>query len=174
MASTERQRDAKWRYQRGANSARRRSRRSRAGRKHGLGRARHHGRLDRADTRRPRRDGSRHRLHARPRQGDRWSRHRLVRRPLSRGDARLPPRTRLVGPRLADRRHGALDDLALAVVYAVLVERDLSDTRIGKLLMSATFVTDLCTALALSAIFVKPNGWFPAFLVVSLTLILVL
>ena len=122
----------------------------------------------------PRRDGSRHRLHARPRQGDRWCRHRLVRRPLSRGDARLLPRTRLVGPRLADRRHGALDDLALAVVYAVLVERDLRDTRIGKLLMSATFVTDLCTALALSAIFLKPNGWFPAFLVVSLTLILVL
>ena len=68
----------------------------------------------------------------------------------------------------------ALSTTSLAVVYAVLVERDLSDTRIGKLLMSATFVTDLCTALALSAIFLKPNGWFPAFLVVSLTLILVL
>ena len=43
----------------------------------------------------------------------------------------------------------ALSTTSLAVVYAVLVERDLSDTRIGKLLMSATFVTDLCTALAL-------------------------
>jgi Kef-type K+ transport system membrane component KefB len=66
----------------------------------------------------------------------------------------------------------ALSTTSLAVVYAVLVERDLSDTRIGKLLMSATFVTDLCTALALSAIFLKPNLWFPAFLVVSLVLIL--
>ena len=40
--------------------------------------------------------------------------------------------------------------------------------------MSATFVTDLCTALALSAIFIKPNIWFPVFLVVSLALILTL
>ena len=68
----------------------------------------------------------------------------------------------------------ALSTTSLAVVYAVLVERDLSDTRIGKLLMSATFVTDLCTALALSAIFLKPNLWFPVFLVVSLVLILTL
>jgi Kef-type K+ transport system membrane component KefB len=68
----------------------------------------------------------------------------------------------------------ALSTTSLAVVYAVLVERDLSDTRIGKLLMSATFVTDLCTALALSAIFLKPNLWFPAFLAVSLALILLL
>lgn len=68
----------------------------------------------------------------------------------------------------------ALSTTSLAVVYAVLVERNLSDTRIGKLLMSATFVTDLCTALALSAIFVKPNLWFPAFLAVSLALIVLL
>ena len=68
----------------------------------------------------------------------------------------------------------ALSTTSLAVVYAVLVERDLSDTRIGKLLMSATFVTDLCTALALSAIFLKPNVWFPVFLLVSLALVLVL
>jgi Kef-type K+ transport system membrane component KefB len=68
----------------------------------------------------------------------------------------------------------ALSTTSLAVVYAVLVERALTDTNIGKLLMSATFVTDLCTAIALSAIFVKPNAWFPVFLVVSLTLILAL
>jgi Kef-type K+ transport system membrane component KefB len=43
---------------------------------------------------------------------------------------------------------------SLAVVYAVLVERGLTHTGTGKLLMSATFVTDLCTALALSAIFI--------------------
>jgi Kef-type K+ transport system membrane component KefB len=68
----------------------------------------------------------------------------------------------------------ALSTTSLAVVYAVLVERGLTHTAAGKLLMSATFVTDLCTALALSAIFIKPNVWFPAFLVVSLALILVL
>jgi Kef-type K+ transport system membrane component KefB len=68
----------------------------------------------------------------------------------------------------------ALSTTSLAVVYAVLVERGLTDTSIGKLLMSATFVTDLCTALALSAIFIKPNLWFPVFLAVSVLLILVL
>jgi Kef-type K+ transport system membrane component KefB len=68
----------------------------------------------------------------------------------------------------------ALSTTSLAVVYAVLVERGLTDVSIGKLLMSATFVTDLCTAIALSAIFIKPNVWFPVFLVVSVALILVL
>lgn len=68
----------------------------------------------------------------------------------------------------------ALSTTSLAVVYAVLVERGLTDVAIGKLLMSATFVTDLCTAIALSAIFIKPNVWFPAFLVASVALILIL
>jgi Kef-type K+ transport system membrane component KefB len=68
----------------------------------------------------------------------------------------------------------ALSTTSLAVVYAVLVERGLTTTNVGKLLMSATFVTDLCTALALSAIFLKPNVWFPVFLAVSLALIVTL
>jgi Kef-type K+ transport system membrane component KefB len=68
----------------------------------------------------------------------------------------------------------ALSTTSLAVVYAVLVERGLNGTQVGKLLMSATFVTDICTAIALSAIFIKPNAWFPVFLAVSLALIIVL
>jgi Kef-type K+ transport system membrane component KefB len=68
----------------------------------------------------------------------------------------------------------ALSTTSLAVVYAVLVETGLNATRIGKLIMSACFVTDMGTALALSAIFVKPNGWYPLFLVVSVVLIVVL
>jgi Kef-type K+ transport system membrane component KefB len=68
----------------------------------------------------------------------------------------------------------ALSTTSLAVVYAVLVQRGLTATNAGKLLMSATFVTDLCTALALSAIFIKPNVWFPVFLVVSILLIVAL
>jgi Kef-type K+ transport system membrane component KefB len=68
----------------------------------------------------------------------------------------------------------ALSTTSLAVVYAVLVERGLTDTSIGKLLMSATFVTDLCTALVLSAIFIKPNAWFPVFLFMSVLLIVAL
>jgi Kef-type K+ transport system membrane component KefB len=65
----------------------------------------------------------------------------------------------------------ALSTTSLAVVYAVLVETGLNSTRIGKLIMSACFVTDMGTALALSAIFIKPNAWFPVFLVVSVALI---
>jgi Kef-type K+ transport system membrane component KefB len=68
----------------------------------------------------------------------------------------------------------ALSTTSLAVVYAVLVETGLNATKIGKLIMSACFVTDMGTALALSAIFIKPNGWFPLFLVVSIALIVAL
>jgi Kef-type K+ transport system membrane component KefB len=68
----------------------------------------------------------------------------------------------------------ALSTTSLAVVYAVLVETGLNSTSIGKLIMSACFVTDMGTAIALSAIFIKPNAWFPAFLVVSIGLIFLL
>jgi Kef-type K+ transport system membrane component KefB len=68
----------------------------------------------------------------------------------------------------------ALSTTSLAVVYAVLVETGLNSTSIGKLIMSACFVTDMGTALALSAIFIKPNAWFPLFLVVSVGLIVAL
>ena len=68
----------------------------------------------------------------------------------------------------------ALSTTSLAVVYAVLVETGLNATRIGKLIMSACFVTDIATAVALSAIFITPNGWFPAFLAASIALIVVL
>jgi Kef-type K+ transport system membrane component KefB len=68
----------------------------------------------------------------------------------------------------------ALSTTSLAVIYAVLVETGLNETRLGKLMMSACFVTDMGTALALSAIFIKPNAWFPLFLLVSVGLIPVL
>jgi Kef-type K+ transport system membrane component KefB len=68
----------------------------------------------------------------------------------------------------------ALSTTSLAVVYAVLVETGLNQTRVGKLIMSACFVTDLATAVALSAIFIKPNAWFPVFIVVSVALIVAL
>ena len=68
----------------------------------------------------------------------------------------------------------ALSTTSLAVVYAVLVESGLNRERIGKLLMSATFVTDFATATALSIIFIRPNLWFAAFLAASIGLILLL
>ena len=68
----------------------------------------------------------------------------------------------------------ALSTTSLAVVYAVLVETGLNTVRVGKLIMSACFVTDMCTVIALSLIFIKPTAWFPAFLVVSVALIVLL
>jgi Kef-type K+ transport system membrane component KefB len=68
----------------------------------------------------------------------------------------------------------ALSTTSLAVVYAVLVESGLNRSRLGKLLMSATFVTDLATATSLSVIFIRPNGLFLLFLCVSVGLILLL
>jgi Kef-type K+ transport system membrane component KefB len=68
----------------------------------------------------------------------------------------------------------ALSTTSLAVVYAVLVETGLNVTRIGKLIMAACFVTDMATAIALSAILITPNIWFPLFLVASVALIVAL
>jgi Kef-type K+ transport system membrane component KefB len=68
----------------------------------------------------------------------------------------------------------ALSTTSLAVVYAVLVETGLNTVRIGKLIMSACFVTDMCTVIALSVIFIKPTAWFPVFLAVSVAVIVAL
>jgi Kef-type K+ transport system membrane component KefB len=53
----------------------------------------------------------------------------------------------------------ALSTTSLAVVYAVLVETGLTETKIGKTIMASCFVTDFSTALALSLLFAEGN-WF--------------
>jgi Kef-type K+ transport system membrane component KefB len=68
----------------------------------------------------------------------------------------------------------ALSTTSLAVVYAVLVETGLNQELVGKRLMSATFVTDLGTAAALSILFIKPNLWILPFALLSVILIVVL
>lgn len=68
----------------------------------------------------------------------------------------------------------ALSTTSLAVVYAVLVETGLNTTHIGKLIMSATFITDLGTVITLSVLFISPNWWLAPFVLVSLTLIWVM
>jgi Kef-type K+ transport system membrane component KefB len=68
----------------------------------------------------------------------------------------------------------ALSTTSLAVVYAVLVESGLNQTTIGKRIMSATFVTDFCTAAALSILFIKPNAWIIPFVGVSVALVVLL
>src|SRR5204863_13001 len=61
----------------------------------------------------------------------------------------------------------ALSTTSLAVVYAVLVETGLTHTPIGKLIMAATFVTDLGVAVALALLFVHPTWWLVPFAAAS-------
>jgi Kef-type K+ transport system membrane component KefB len=68
----------------------------------------------------------------------------------------------------------ALSTTSLAVVYAVLVETGLAARELGKLLMAATFVTDLGTALALSVLFVQPGPYLALFFLVSVLVIAVM
>jgi len=65
----------------------------------------------------------------------------------------------------------ALSTTSLAVVYAVLVETGLTDTRVGKMIMASTFVTDFGTALALSLLFIHPGPMLVVFIVVSAAII---
>lgn len=66
----------------------------------------------------------------------------------------------------------ALSTTSLAVVYSVLVETGLTKTQIGKMLMAATFVTDMGTALALSIMFIQPTLFTLVFYVGSILLII--
>ncbi len=68
----------------------------------------------------------------------------------------------------------AMSTTSLAVVYAVLVETGLNRTEIGKQIMAATFVTDLGTAAALTALFVKPTWWMLPFVGASVVLIVLM
>ena len=68
----------------------------------------------------------------------------------------------------------ALSTTSLAVVYAVLVETGLTNTEMGKILMAATFFTDLGTTLALTLLFLEFNWFTLLFLVVSALLILII
>jgi Kef-type K+ transport system membrane component KefB len=65
----------------------------------------------------------------------------------------------------------ALSTTSRAVVYAGLVETGLASHPTGKLLMAATFVTDLGVAAALSLLFIRPTWWLLAFAGVSVAVI---
>ena len=71
------------------------------------------------------------------------------------------------GIRLAEIAAVALSTTSLAVVYAVLVETELTGTDIGKIIMAATFITNLGTVIALSVLLITPtpslwSSWAPS------------
>jgi Kef-type K+ transport system membrane component KefB len=75
------------------------------------------------------------------------------------------------GTRQSEIAGVALSTTSLAVVYAVLVETGLTKTEIGKIIMAATFVTDLATVLALSFLFIMPTLYLLLFIGVSVACI---
>ena len=60
----------------------------------------------------------------------------------------------------------ALSTTSVAVVYAVMVETGFSNTEIGKIILTACFVNDLGTVLALGLIFANYNVWLALFVAV--------
>ncbi len=60
----------------------------------------------------------------------------------------------------------ALSTTSVAVVYAVMIERGLASSALGKLILAACFVTDLGTVLALGVLFADFNIWLLIFVVV--------
>lgn len=61
----------------------------------------------------------------------------------------------------------ALSTTSVAVVYAVILERGLAETELGKLILAACFVTDFGTVLALGLIFANFNLWMAVFVAVA-------
>ena len=65
----------------------------------------------------------------------------------------------------------ALSTTSVAVMYAVMIERGLSDTSMGKMLLAACFITDFGTVLALGVLFSDFNFWMLLFVAVMAVLL---
>lgn len=65
----------------------------------------------------------------------------------------------------------ALSTTSLAVVYSVLLETDIPNSNLVKIILASTFITDISTALALSIIFIKPDLYTILFVVTSIAVI---
>lgn len=61
----------------------------------------------------------------------------------------------------------SLSTTSVAVVYAVMVETGFNNTEIGKVILTACFVNDLGTVLALGLIFANYNVWLALFVAVT-------
>lgn len=60
----------------------------------------------------------------------------------------------------------ALSTTSVAVVYAVMIEKGLGGTPLGKMILAACFITDFGTVLALGILFADFNIWLLVFVVV--------
>jgi Kef-type K+ transport system membrane component KefB len=60
----------------------------------------------------------------------------------------------------------SLSTTSVAVVYAVMIEKGLSNTAMGKMILAACFITDFGTVLALGVLFADFNKWMIVFVVI--------
>lgn len=60
----------------------------------------------------------------------------------------------------------ALSTTSVAVVYAVMIEKGLSNTPLGKMILAACFITDFGTVFALGILFADFNIWLLVFVAV--------
>jgi Kef-type K+ transport system membrane component KefB len=60
----------------------------------------------------------------------------------------------------------SLSTTSVAVVYAVMIEKGLGSTPLGKMILAACFITDFGTVLALGILFADFNIWLLVFVVV--------
>jgi Kef-type K+ transport system membrane component KefB len=68
----------------------------------------------------------------------------------------------------------SLSTTSVAVVYAVMVETGFNETEIGKVILTACFVNDFGTVLALGIMFANYNVWMIAFAVVTIVVLCIL
>lgn len=60
----------------------------------------------------------------------------------------------------------SLSTTSVAVVYAVMIEKGLGSTALGKMILAACFITDFGTVLALGILFADFNIWLLVFVIV--------
>ncbi len=67
----------------------------------------------------------------------------------------------------------ALSTTSVAVVYAVMVETGLNETRLGKIILAACFINDLGTVILLGVLFANFNEWLIVFVAAAVPVLAV-
>lgn len=67
----------------------------------------------------------------------------------------------------------ALSETSIAIVYTVLIDKNLSGKKLGTILMGSTFITNIATATTLSILFMKPAPETLIFVAVSVIILVI-
>lgn len=65
----------------------------------------------------------------------------------------------------------ALSETSIAIVYSVIIDKNLSEKKLGTILMGSTFITNICTAATLSILFMKPTIETLIFIITSIIIL---